>query len=82
MELLKTYKSENSEKYFLLLEDEVTKNRIYSDGSYVYNDLMFSLDYQRIMSLLMGQKLYKDPTTALRIITKFNRCYQGKTKSL
>lgn len=66
MELLKTYEPEIASKYYLFLQDEVTKNRIYSDGSYVYNDLMFSLDYQRIMALLMGQKLYKDPTTALR----------------
>lgn len=66
MELLKTYEPEIATRYYLLLEEEVTKNRIYSDGTYVYNDLMFSLDYQRIMSLLMGQKLYKDPTTALR----------------
>lgn len=66
MELLKTYEPDIAKKYYLLLEDEVTKHRIYSDGTYVYNDLMFSLDYQRIMSLLMGQKLYKDPITALR----------------
>lgn len=66
MELLKTYEPEIATRYYLLLEDEVTKHRIYSDGTYVYNDLMFSLDYQRIMSLLMGQKLYKDPITALR----------------
>ncbi len=66
MELLQTYSNEESKKYFLTLEEPVTKERIYSDESYIYNDLKFHLDYQRIMSLLMGQKLYKDPTTALR----------------
>jgi hypothetical protein len=66
IELLQTYSSEETKKYFLTLEEPVTKERIYSDESYIYNDLKFNLDYQRIMSLLMGQKLYKDPTTALR----------------
>lgn len=66
IELLKTYRPEEASKYFLTLLDPVTKDRIHSDGSYIYSDLTFSLDYQRIMSLLMGQKLYKDPTTAIR----------------
>lgn len=66
MELLKSYNNEESSKYYLSLNDSITPNRIYSDGTYIYNDLMFSLDYQRIMTLLMGQKLYKDPATAIR----------------
>ncbi|QDZ60777.1 hypothetical protein EVD19_09105 [Elizabethkingia meningoseptica] len=66
MELLQTYIPEETKKYFLTLKEPITQDRIYSDESYIYNDLKFNLDYQRIMSLLMGQKLYKDPTTALR----------------
>lgn len=66
IELLKTYSPEEKAKYFLLLHDPVTKDRINSDGSYIYSDLTFNLDFHRIMSLLMGQKLYKDTTTAVR----------------
>jgi Molecular chaperone, HSP90 family len=66
IELLKTYSPEEKLRYFLLLNDPVTKDRIHSDGSYVYSDLTFNLDFHRIMSLLMGQKLYKDSTTAVR----------------
>ncbi len=66
MDLLKTYTPEEKARYFLLLNDPITKDRIHSDGSYVYSDLTFNLDFHRIMSLLMGQKLYKDTTTAVR----------------
>jgi molecular chaperone HtpG len=66
LELLNSYHGEERQRYFLRLNDPITKDRIQSDGSYVYNDLSFSLDFHRIMSLLMGQKLYKDTATALR----------------
>ncbi len=66
MELLKTYSPEEKAKYFLSLNDPVSKDRIHSDGTYIYGDLAFNLDFHRIMSLLMGQKLYRDSTTAVR----------------
>lgn len=66
IELLKGYSNEEKTRYFLLLNDPITKDRIHSDGSYIYSDLSFSLDFHRIMSLLMGQKLYRDSTTAIR----------------
>jgi hypothetical protein len=90
IELLKTYKSEENSRYFLQLNEPITKDRIHSDGSYIYNDLIFSLDYHRIMSLLMGQKLYKDPTTALRELLQNSidaikvrqKIYEGKTDKI
>lgn len=64
--LLARYQDEDSKKYFLNLKDPIAKDRIRSDGSYISNDLKFEIDYQRVMDLLMGQKLYKNPTVALR----------------
>ncbi|MCW3168622.1 ATP-binding protein [Chryseobacterium sp. 09-1422] len=90
MELLHTYSKDEAKKYFLSLEEPVTQDRIYSDESYIYNDLKFNLDYQRIMSLLMGQKLYKDPTTALRELLQNSidaikvrqKIYENKTEQI
>jgi hypothetical protein len=66
MELLSKYEDDISKKYFLNLKEPIAKDRIRSDDSYVSNDLKFQIDYKRVMELLMGQKLYKSPTLALR----------------
>ncbi len=66
MELLFNYQDEISKKYFLNLKEPVVQDRIRSDESYISNDLKFEIDYQRVMDLLMGQKLYKNPIFALR----------------
>lgn len=66
MNLLSNYSDDISKRYFLNLNEVIAKDRIRSDGSYISNDLKFQIDYQRVMDLLMGQKLYKNPTLALR----------------
>lgn len=66
MELLSKYQDDISKRYFLDINEPVTNDRIRSDESYISNDLKFQIDYQRVMDLLMGQKLYKNPTVALR----------------
>lgn len=66
MELLSKHNDEISKKYLLHLNEEVATDRIRSDNSYISNDLKFQIEYQRVMELLMGQKLYKNPVLALR----------------
>ncbi len=64
--LLKSYNDDISKKYYLNLNDSIVKDRIRSDGSYISNDLKFQIDYKKVMDLLMGEKLYKNSTVALR----------------
>lgn len=66
IKLLAGYQDEVSKKYFLNLNEPLAKDRIRSDGSYISNDLKFEIDYLRVMDLLMGQRLYKNPIVALR----------------
>jgi hypothetical protein len=61
MQLLK-----DSNSYELRLSDEITSERIRSDGTYIYNDLKFEIDYQRVLELLMGQRLYKSTFFSIR----------------
>lgn len=55
-----------SKKYQLLLTTDVRKEYIQSDGSYVYTDFQFQLDYDRIVKLLMGTELWGDPSIVIR----------------
>lgn len=66
MELLSKYHDDISRKYILQLHEVIAKDRIRPDGSYISNDLKFQIDFQRVMDLLMGQRLYKSPIAALR----------------
>ncbi len=66
IELLKNYADKISQKYRLELHNIIPDDRIKSDGSYIYNDLKFEIDHQRVMELLMGERLYKSPVFALR----------------
>lgn len=68
IQLLDTYKPEEKKKYYISLNESITKDRIQSDGSYIYSDLTFGVDFHRITELLMGEKLYKNPITAIREI--------------
>ncbi|WP_434751482.1 HD domain-containing protein [Paenibacillus amylolyticus] len=66
IDLLKNYHDEISSKYLLLLQEPINMERIGSDGSYIYSDVKFHLHYEKIIELLMGQRLYRSPITALR----------------
>lgn len=65
-DLLKNYHDDISIKYLLLLQEPLNTDRIRSDGSYIYSDVKFHLHYEKIIELLMGQRLYRSPITALR----------------
>lgn len=57
---------EITEKYDLRLANDVRKDLIQSNDSYIYTDFRFQLDYDRIVSLLMGTELWGDPSVVFR----------------
>ncbi len=59
-------REEIASKYELQLLEPVPTDTIQSDGTYIFGDFRFQLDYDRIVSLLMGTQLWKDSTVALR----------------
>ncbi|MDQ3743963.1 MAG: ATP-binding protein, partial [Acidobacteriota bacterium] len=64
--LASSYRDELSGVYRFDLTEPVTKDRVRSDGTYIYSDLKFNIDYQRVLNLLMGERLYGSPVVALR----------------
>ncbi|WP_432405743.1 HD domain-containing protein [Wukongibacter sp. M2B1] len=60
------YNDDISKKYRLDLNEPVTTDGIRSNGSYIYSDFKFELDYRRVLDILMGQRLYKNPCVAIR----------------
>ncbi|MFJ7931517.1 ATP-binding protein [Peribacillus sp. NPDC096448] len=66
IELLRGYTDSISQKYTLLLTEPITADRVTSDGSYIYSEVKFELDYKKVINLLMGERLYRNPITALR----------------
>src|SRR5205085_1602327 len=61
-----SYRDDLSKVYHLDLTEPVTKDNIRSNGTYIYSDLKFNIDYQRVLNLLMGERLYGNPVVALR----------------
>jgi len=59
-------KKDITEKYHLDLVNDILPDYIKSDGSYIYADLKFSLDYDRIVNLLMGSELWGDENVVFR----------------
>lgn len=59
-------RQEVTDKYILGLANNVRKDLIQSDGSYIYTDFQFQLDYDRIVTLLMGTELWGDPAVVFR----------------
>jgi Histidine kinase-, DNA gyrase B-, and HSP90-like ATPase len=59
-------REEISRKYTLDLSQEVRKDYIQTDGSYIFTDFQLQLDYDRIVSLLMGTQLWGDPSVVVR----------------
>lgn len=64
--LASRYKDDIAEVYHLDLREPVVQERVGSDGSYIYSDLKFNIDYRRVLNLLMGERLYGNPIVALR----------------
>ncbi len=64
--LTSRYKDDLAEIYRLDLLKPVTKENIRSNGEYIYSDFHFKLDFHRVIDLLMGERLYGDPTLTLR----------------
>ena len=64
--LSKRINDDIAKKYRFDFENCVKTEQIKSDGSYIYSDFKFALDYKRVMELLMGERLYRDPNVALR----------------
>lgn len=64
--LTSQYKDDISKKYRLDLLKPITKENIRSNGKYIYSDFHFKLDFHRVIDLLMGERLYGDPTLTLR----------------
>lgn len=63
--LVKDNKEEITRKYKLDLPVKVNRDYIRSKGFY-YGPFKFSLDYDRIIALLMGEQLYGDKNIAIR----------------
>lgn len=64
--LVQENRGEITAKYKLPLDNEVRKSFIESDGSYIYSDFKFQLDYDRIVTMLMGTELWGNPLIAIR----------------
>lgn len=63
--LIKDNKEEITGKYRLNLPIKVNRNYVLSKGFY-YGPFKFSLDYERIITLLMGQQLYDEKSISIR----------------
>ncbi|RYZ83612.1 MAG: chaperone protein, partial [Proteobacteria bacterium] len=64
--LSSSYRDDISKIYRFDLTEPVTDEKVHSDGSYIYSDLRFSINYRNVLKLLMGERLYGDPRLALR----------------
>ena len=65
-QLVKNNTVEITDKYKFLLTAEVDPKYVTSDGSYIYSEFEFQLDYDRIVSMLMGTELWGNPLLAIR----------------
>ncbi len=76
-------RQEITERYSLDLTKDVRKEFIESDGSYIYADFKFQLDYDRIVSLLMGTELWGDSAVVFRELLQnaLDACYHRKALS-
>lgn len=64
--LASSYRDDLSKVYRFDLTEPVTAEGVRSNGTYIYSDLKFNIDYQRVLNLLMGERLYGNPVVALR----------------
>lgn len=63
---IKNYKDDSASKYKFLLQDDISDSDIKNDGSYIFENLEFDIDYRSVMKLLMGEELYTSPSVCLR----------------
>lgn len=63
---LKDYNSDLSSKYKFFINEDISFDDIKNDGSYIFDNIEFKIDYKSILTLLMGEKLYNSPEIALR----------------
>ena len=52
--------------YFLTLPNKVDRSQIKNDGSYIFNDLKFEINYDHVVRILMGTELYDQEEIFLR----------------
>jgi molecular chaperone HtpG len=64
--LLARHTDTTAKRYRLDLVHPVTADRVHSDGSYIYSSMRFEIDHKRVIALLGGVRLYKDPLLAIR----------------
>jgi Histidine kinase-, DNA gyrase B-, and HSP90-like ATPase len=57
---------EIAQRYRIDLSQDVRKDYIQTDGSYIFTDFQLQLDYDRIVSLLMGTQLWGNPAVVVR----------------
>lgn len=76
-------RAEITDRYALDLSTDVRKDFIRSDGSYIYADFQFQLDYDRIVGLLMGTELWGDPAVVFRELLQnaLDACHHRKALS-
>ncbi len=63
---VKDYNSNLLGKYKFFINEDISFDDIKNDGSYIFDNLEFKIDYKSILTLLMGEKLYNSPEVALR----------------
>lgn len=81
--ILQDNTKEITEKYHLDLVNDVRTDLIKSDGKYIYTDFRFQLDYDRIVSLLMGTELWGDEMVVFRELLQnsIDACHHKKALS-
>jgi hypothetical protein len=72
-----------TDTYHLDLVNEVRTDFIKSDGTYIYTDFKFQLDYDRVVNLLMGTELWGDEMVVFRELLQnsIDACYHRKALS-
>ncbi|MHB8102344.1 MAG: HD domain-containing protein [Methanosarcina sp.] len=83
--LTSRYKDDLAKIYRLDFLKPITKEHVRSNGEYIYSDFHFKLDFHRVIDLLMGERLYGDPSITLRELLQNSvdavRCRESMEKN-
>lgn len=81
--ILQDNRKDITDTYHLELVNEVRTDFIKSDGTYIFTDFRFQLDYDRIVNLLMGTELWGDEMVVFRELLQnsIDACYHRKALS-